>query len=100
MVRVGRGLWNAYAKLDGGGEELNTSGLGNLLAARYTRQVDVAGLDETLLTGDSLQHLLREAITDVSFLWMQGRKDWMATVLTGNQRRPWTGWRSPHHPWP
>ena len=69
MVRVGRGLWNAYAKLDGGGEELNTSGLGNLLAAWYTRQVDVAGLDEALLASDGLQHLLREAITDVSILW-------------------------------
>ena len=66
---------DAYAKLNGDGEEFNTSGLGDLLAAWYTGQVDVAGLDQVLLASGSLQHLLREATAYVSFLQLWCGKD-------------------------
>ena len=96
QVLEGRG--DAYAKLDGDGEELNTRGLGNLITARYTGQVDVAGLDEVLLASSSLEHLLREAVENVSLLRIS--IVWSGCARTGSQRRPWTGWQSRHRPWP
>lgn len=51
---------NTYAQLDGNREEVASSLLGNLLTTWYTRQVDVAGLNETLCACNSLEQLLGE----------------------------------------
>lgn len=55
-----------YTELDGNREEVNTSLLSDLLSAWNARQVDVAGLDETLLSLESLQDLLGESRSIVS----------------------------------
>lgn len=44
---------NTYAELNGDGEEVDTSLLGDSIAAGNTRQVDVARLNETLLALES-----------------------------------------------
>jgi hypothetical protein len=51
-----------YAKLNGDGEEVDTSLLSNLLTAGNTGKVDVAGLDKALLALDGLENLLGESI--------------------------------------
>lgn len=51
-----------YAKLDRDREKVATSLLGDLLAARHTRQVHKARLDKTLLALDSLEKLLGKAV--------------------------------------
>ena len=53
---------STYAKLNGGGEELNTGRLGDLLTTGDTGQVDVGGLDEALLALGGLDHSLSEAM--------------------------------------
>lgn len=50
-----------YTELNGDGEEVDTSLLGNLLTAGDTGEVDVAGLNEALGTSSSLQELLSES---------------------------------------
>jgi hypothetical protein len=40
---------NTYTELHGGGEELNTGGLGNLITTGNTGQVDESRLNNTLL---------------------------------------------------
>lgn len=50
-----------YTKLDGDREEVAADLLGDGLASRDARQVDIAGLDETLLALDGLEDLLGEA---------------------------------------
>lgn len=52
---------SSYAKLDGNGKEVAASGLGNGFTTGNTRQVNVAGLNETLLALDGSQDLLGEA---------------------------------------
>lgn len=62
----GRGGKKTYAELNGDGEEVDTSLLGNLLTAGDTGKVDVAGLNEALGTSSSLQELLSESCMCVS----------------------------------
>ena len=50
-----------YAELDGNREEVDTSLLGNGLTSGDTGEVDVAGLNEALLTLDGAENLLSEA---------------------------------------
>jgi hypothetical protein len=51
-----------HAELDGHGEEVDTGLLGNSLASRDARKVDIAGLYESLLTLDGAEDLLSEAV--------------------------------------
>lgn len=60
--KKGGGEQRTYAELDGDGEEVTASLLGDGLAARNTGQVDVAGLDEALLASGGLEDLLGEAV--------------------------------------
>jgi hypothetical protein len=55
-----------YSELNGNREEVDADRLCDLLAARNTGQVDVAGLDEALLALDSLQDLLCKSTRIVS----------------------------------
>ena len=55
-------LGTAGAELDGDGEEVTASLLGDGLAARNTGQVDVAGLDEALLALGGPNDLVGESI--------------------------------------
>lgn len=55
-----------YAKLNGNGEEVNTSLLSNLLTTGDTGEVDVAGLDKALGALGGLEELLSEAVTGIS----------------------------------
>lgn len=55
------GLELTHAELNGDGEEIAASLLGDSLTTGNTRQVDVAGLYETLLASSSLENLLGEA---------------------------------------
>lgn len=55
-----RKLESTYAKLNGGGEELNASGLDDLLTTGDTGQEDVGRLDNALLTLGGLDHSLGE----------------------------------------
>jgi len=58
LQRVG-GVYDAIgSKLNGDGEEVDASSLGNSLTSGNTRQVDVAGLDKTLLALGSTKQLL------------------------------------------
>lgn len=52
-----------YAKLNGNGEVLDTNGLRNGVTAGDTGKVDVARLDDTLLTLGGLENLLGETRT-------------------------------------
>jgi hypothetical protein len=52
---------STYTKLNGDGEEVKTSGLGDGISTLNTREVDVAGLDNTLLALGGLDDLLGEA---------------------------------------
>ncbi len=52
---------STYAELNGDGEEVAAGSLGDGVTAGNTRQVDVAGLNETLLALDGSQDLLSEA---------------------------------------
>jgi hypothetical protein len=54
-------MCSTYAKLDGDGEELGASGLGDGITALNTGKVDEAGLDNTLLALGGLDDLLGEA---------------------------------------
>jgi hypothetical protein len=56
----GTGRWEemTYPKLNGDREEVNANILMDLLATRDTREVDIAGLDETLGALGSLEELL------------------------------------------
>lgn len=47
-----------YTKLDGNGEEVSAGGLGNGITTLDTREVDEAGLDDTLLALGGPDHLL------------------------------------------
>jgi hypothetical protein len=58
-------LGTVGAKLNGNGEEVNASLLGNGIASGNARKVDVAGLDEALFALGSPQDLLGEAETSV-----------------------------------
>lgn len=49
---------STYAKLNGGGEELNASRLDDLLTTGDTGQVDIGGLDNALLALGGLDHSL------------------------------------------
>lgn len=51
---------STYAKLNGGGEEVNTGRLGDLLATGDTGQVDVGRLNDALLALGGLDHSLGE----------------------------------------
>jgi hypothetical protein len=51
---------STYAKLNRGGEEVNASGLGNLLTTRDTGQVDEGRLNNALLALGGLDHSLGE----------------------------------------
>lgn len=62
----------SYAKLDGDREEVAASGLVDGVAARHTREIDVAGLDEALLALGSLDDLLGES-TNVRNARLEGR---------------------------
>jgi hypothetical protein len=53
---------STYAKLNGGGEEVNASGLGDLLTTGNTGQVDEGRLNDALLALSGLDHSLGEAI--------------------------------------
>lgn len=53
----------SYAELNGNGEEVQASGLGNLVTTGNTRQVDEARLDQTLLALDGPQELLGKAVS-------------------------------------
>ena len=53
---------STYTKLNGDGEEVKTSGLGDGISTLDTREVDVAGLDNTLLALGGLDDLLGEAV--------------------------------------
>jgi hypothetical protein len=53
---------STYTKLNGDGEEVKTSGLGDGISTLNTREVDVAGLDNTLLALGGLDDLLGEAV--------------------------------------
>lgn len=59
---------NTYAKLHGGGEELNTGSFSNLLATGDTGQVDESRLDDTLLAVGSLDHGLGKSATGLMTL--------------------------------
>ena len=50
-----------YAKLNGNGEEIGASLLGNGITAGNTGEVDVAGLDEALFALNSTDDLFSEA---------------------------------------
>lgn len=52
---------STYAELNGGGEEVNTSGLGDLVTTGNTGQVDEGRLDNALLALGGLDHSLGEA---------------------------------------
>lgn len=77
-----------YSKLDGDGEELNASSLGDGLTSGNTRQVDVAGLNKALLTLDSAEQLLGESEDFMLAFapWMEGNS--AKGDLTGNQHKP------------
>lgn len=59
LKKKGRGT---YSKLDGDGEEINTSDLLDLLTTGNAGKVDVAGLNEPLGPLGSLEQFLRESI--------------------------------------
>lgn len=54
-----------YAELHGGGEEVNTGSLGDLIAAGNTGQVDESRLDDSLLALGGLDHGLGESIVEL-----------------------------------
>ena len=65
MLRTQAGIGefaSTYTKLNGNREEVKTGGLGNGISALDTREVDVAGLDNTLLALGGLDDLLGEAV--------------------------------------
>jgi hypothetical protein len=55
---------STYTKLDRYREEFKTSGLGDGISALNSREVDVAGLYNTLLALGGLDDLLGEAVGD------------------------------------
>jgi hypothetical protein len=58
---VDRLLGTAGTKLNGNGEEVGTSGLGDSITTGDTREVDEAGLDNALLALGGPDHLLGES---------------------------------------
>lgn len=56
-----RGMHSTYAELNGNREEVQASRLGNGVSSRDTREIDVAGLNEALLTLDGSEDLLGKA---------------------------------------
>lgn len=85
-----------YAKLNGGGEEVNTGGLSNGVTAGNTGQVDESRLNNTLGALGGLDNSLGKT-SPSQFSVGLGLS---SGEHTGNRQRPWKGWRNQHRPWP
>lgn len=86
---------STYAKFDGNGKEVAADLLSDSLATGNTREIDVAGLDETLLALDSTEDLVGKSGHVVSDYGPTASSE-----LTDSRHKPWTRWRNRDRPWP
>lgn len=94
------GNCGTHAKLDRHGEEVTAGLLGDLITARDTREVDIAGLDEALGAREGLEQLLGESGQENVSMVRKRTTRSKAQSITCNQRKPWTRWPNQHRPWP